>query len=76
MPALNAVEVARELRRSRSWFYKHRKELEARGFPRQLPVAGTWSGTAVATWLDAGGKVAAVVRQDQEEKARNRAFGL
>ena len=36
--------------RSLSWFWEHRSELEANGFPKRDPLIGGWSRLAVGRW--------------------------
>jgi predicted DNA-binding transcriptional regulator AlpA len=50
---LTCSEVARLFRRSKSWFYEHRSELEAAGFPRRDGLVGHWPRDAVSKWFDA-----------------------
>lgn len=49
---LTIREVCRLLRRTSGWFYAHRGELEAKGFPPPVPVVGRYDGRAIAAWLD------------------------
>lgn len=47
------AEVARILfRHSRDWFYRHRRELEALGFPRPISPIGMprWRGSDLLAW--------------------------
>ena len=49
---LSAAAVAREiLGRSPSWFYQHRADLEAAGFPCPLPVVNRYDPEAVRAWM-------------------------
>lgn len=49
---LSAAAVARQiLGRSPSWFYSHRADLEAAGFPKPLPVLNRYDPAAVKAWL-------------------------
>lgn len=50
---LSAQEVAALLHRQMNWFYKHRRRLEALGFPRPVPGMGRrWDPVAIRHWLD------------------------
>jgi hypothetical protein len=49
---LTVREVCRLLRRTSTWFYTHRSELEAVGFPEPVPIVGRYDGRAIAAWLD------------------------
>jgi hypothetical protein len=44
--------IASLFRKSKSWFYLHRQELEEAGFPTRDPLLGGWSATAVFEWFD------------------------
>src|SRR5258708_32606486 len=59
---LDASAVAEKLRRSRSWFYEHRVQLEKRGFPAPLPVVERWDAKAGDAWIRGGGGMAKAVR--------------
>ena len=48
---LNTAEVAEMLGKSRAWFYRHRGELRAAGFPEPLPVIKRWNIDQVSDWL-------------------------
>ena len=52
---LPAHRIAAMLGRSPQWFAQHRAELEARGFPKPLPVVGLYNPAAVQVWLDSAG---------------------
>ena len=50
---VSAARMARDqLGRSPAWFSQHKAELEAAGFPKPLPVLGTYRPSAVQAWLD------------------------
>jgi DivIVA domain-containing protein len=49
---LSRSEVAGYIGRSDTWFGEHRGELEARGFPKPLPIVGGYDKDAVDAWLD------------------------
>jgi predicted DNA-binding transcriptional regulator AlpA len=52
LPRLLTVrDVCRMLRRTSGWFYKHREELEAAGFPKPVPVIGRYDAEAIDAWL-------------------------
>ena len=49
---MTSADVARALTRSRDWFYRNRKKLEANGFPKRVPGQGNrWHPGAVAAYL-------------------------
>lgn len=52
---MNDAETASYLGRSPTWFADHLPELEARGFPKKIPVIGTRDRKAVDAWLDMQG---------------------
>lgn len=53
---ISAARMARDmLGRSPTWFSQHRQELEAAGFPKALPVLGTYNPASVQAWLDSQG---------------------
>jgi hypothetical protein len=53
---ISAARVAKDLLgKSPGWFYAHRPELEAAGFPKPLPVIGRYWPPAVQVWLDRNG---------------------
>lgn len=56
---ISAARVAKDLLgKSPGWFYAHKTELEAVGFPKPLPVVKRYWPAAVRAWLDkAGGKL-------------------
>lgn len=50
---ITTVEMVRTmLGRSPAWFYAHRLELEAKGFPAPIPVVGKYNPGAVREWID------------------------
>jgi predicted DNA-binding transcriptional regulator AlpA len=71
-----AVEAAKRLNRSRSWFYKHREKLRRRGFPDPLPVVDRWDAAAIDAWRLRQATMCAAVRNDEEDAALDAAFGL
>ena len=49
---MTSADVAKKLTRSRDWFYRNRKRLEARGFPKTVPGHGQrWHPGAIAAYL-------------------------
>lgn len=59
---LPTIEVCRKLAVSRDWFSRHRKALEAEGFPPPVPHFGLrWDSAAIDRWLDQQGRAAAPV---------------
>lgn len=49
---MTAADVAKKLTRSRDWFYRNRKILEARGFPKTVPGQGNrWHPGAIDDYL-------------------------
>ncbi len=53
----NAEQVACRLGGGESWFYEHRPELEAKGFPRKDDVLNGWDSHAIEQWLDDRGGI-------------------
>lgn len=54
---LTAVQVAELLGwQSADSFYRHRKALEAHGFPRKLPGINGWSRPAILRWVRTNGE--------------------
>ena len=50
---ISAARMARTmLGRSPGWLREHRGQLEAAGFPKPLPVLGTYLPSQVRLWLD------------------------
>ncbi len=49
---LDVLDVTSRLGRSRAWFYQHRQELNALGFPRPHPVIRKWDAVQVEDWLN------------------------
>ena len=49
---LSVAQTADYIGRSLSWFSEHREELEARGFPRPLPVVDGYDRVAIDACLD------------------------
>lgn len=51
---LTSGEVAAALRRSRRWFYAHRAQLEAEGFPRPISSVGNplWAASDLIAWIE------------------------
>jgi predicted DNA-binding transcriptional regulator AlpA len=49
---LNVVLLCAYLGRSETWFADHRDELEAAGFPKQVPILKGYDRAAVDAWLD------------------------
>lgn len=64
---ISAARVARDLLgKSPGWFYAHRTDLEARGFPKPVPVIGRYWPPAVRAWLDrTGGTLPDTPNQNQ-----------
>lgn len=54
---ISPCEVAARFRRSRSWFYSHRKRLEQIGFPPKDTELGGWPVRSVDKWLDQREKI-------------------
>lgn len=73
---LNAKGVAKKLGCSRSWFYAHRKELEARGFPTALPVLKRWNEDAIDAWIERQSKMVVAASAHVGEKQFDALFGL
>ncbi|MGX9963129.1 helix-turn-helix transcriptional regulator [Roseomonas sp. F4] len=72
---LTAAEVALRLRRTVSWFYRQRAELEDRhGFPRPIDGCGMrWDPRAIDRWLDSriqGGALSGQQKALAEAEAR------
>ena len=73
---LCAAGVARRLGRSRAWFFAHRTELEAKGFPKPLAVVGRWDPAAIDRWVAGESKLEAAALKQTQKRALDAAFGL
>lgn len=51
-PLITGKQVARIFQRNPAWFYEHRMQLQARGFPRPI-FAHLYDAEAVIAWIDA-----------------------
>ena len=57
--------------RSRPWWYKNRRKLEAEGFPAMIPVLRRWPAAAVRAWIDgAAAEQTSGAPEAQDEEAR------
>jgi len=50
-----AVQVAARLGKGETWFYEHRRQLSAQGFPNRDPLLKGWDAKAIEIWLDKRG---------------------
>jgi predicted DNA-binding transcriptional regulator AlpA len=52
-PLLARPQVVERLNVTEDWFYRHRRDLEAEGFPKSLPgfKQGRWCPQAVEAWI-------------------------
>jgi predicted DNA-binding transcriptional regulator AlpA len=52
-PLLTRQEIAVRLNVTPAWFYRKRRDLESKGFPKSLPgfTQGRWCPQAVDTWI-------------------------
>ncbi|HVB81211.1 MAG TPA: hypothetical protein VNE82_14830 [Candidatus Binataceae bacterium] len=72
---LNIAGVAQRLGRSRAWFYQHRSELEAVGFPRSIPVVRRWDPAAIDRWLEQQDKNSRAATKHDARSRLDAAFG-
>jgi hypothetical protein len=59
---MNDAETASYLGHSGTWFAEDRRELEAAGFAKPLPLVGTRDRKAIDEWLDKQGGLRAAMR--------------
>ena len=71
MSVVGPRAVAQLIGKSAGWFYAHRAELEALGFPKKDLVLGGWHKPAIEAWL---ARRAGIVQASPLEEEREKAY--
>jgi predicted DNA-binding transcriptional regulator AlpA len=70
---LRTPQVAAYLGRSPTWFYEHREQLFAQGFPRAISALDGWDKEAVDHWISSLAKRAEAQAKGDAQSAWERA---